>query len=177
MSNDILSPMSSDEPTVEVRPMRYRKLRITWSVCWAVISVLFVVAWVRSYSWEDAITAPGDGSRRLGSAEGWMTIRWTEPRWKEMRRKPSFQLTKWQVVSRPVEERDQRYARMRVQSRPAQLGFVDAGAVQFPYWLPLIVCIGMFVAPWIQRFSLRTLLIATTAIALVLGLLVWNAKG
>ena len=31
-------------------------------------------------------------------------------------------------------------------------------------------------APWIRRFSLRSLLIATTLVAIVLGLVVWLAR-
>ena len=44
--------------------------------------------------------------------------------------------------------------------------------------VPLLVCFAAFaVLPWIRqlryRFSLRTLLIATTLIAVALGLIVW----
>jgi hypothetical protein len=154
--------------------MRFRKLRFAWSVVWGLAAVLLIALWVRSYRWEDVITAPGDGSRRFGSAEGWITIRWTEPRWKEMRRPPNLNFKKWQVVSLSVEEREQKLARTHVKSRPPQFGFVDAGAVQFPYWLATMVCVGMSAALWIRwRFSLRTLLIATTLVAVVLGLIVW----
>src|SRR5262245_7567786 len=34
--------------------MKYRKLRIAWSVAWGVIAVLLCVLWVRSYWWMDA---------------------------------------------------------------------------------------------------------------------------
>jgi hypothetical protein len=33
--------------------MRFRKLRIPWSVAWGIACVLLVVLWVRSYWWSD----------------------------------------------------------------------------------------------------------------------------
>jgi hypothetical protein len=48
-------------------------------------------------------------------------------------------------------------------------------AIQVPHWL-LVVTSGLMAAmPWLPwRFSLRTLLIATTLVAVVLGLIVWR---
>src|SRR4051794_22609027 len=38
--------------------MRFRKLRIAWSVFWGVACVLLIALWVRSYLWIDSITMP-----------------------------------------------------------------------------------------------------------------------
>ena len=38
--------------------MKYRKLRIAWSVAWGVVAVLLCVLWVRSYWWADDVTMP-----------------------------------------------------------------------------------------------------------------------
>src|SRR4051794_31206678 len=35
--------------------MRYRKVRIAWSVVWGVVAVLLIVLWVRSYWWVDSL--------------------------------------------------------------------------------------------------------------------------
>jgi hypothetical protein len=35
--------------------MRFRKLRIAWSVVWGVVAMLLIVLWVRSYWWMDAV--------------------------------------------------------------------------------------------------------------------------
>jgi hypothetical protein len=61
------------------------------------------------------------------------------------------------------------------------LGFryYDDGLVRAliaPHWLPALLSATLAVIPWISRswrFSLRTLLIATTLVAVVLGLVVW----
>jgi hypothetical protein len=45
----------------------------------------------------------------------------------------------------------------------------------FPFWLPVFLTLAVAAAPWIhwaKRFSLRTLLIATTLIAVVLGVII-----
>ena len=33
--------------------MRYRKLRIAWSVAWGLLAVILIALWVRSYWWMD----------------------------------------------------------------------------------------------------------------------------
>ena len=38
--------------------MKYRKLRIAWSVAWGVVAVLLCVLWVRSYWWDDVHRIP-----------------------------------------------------------------------------------------------------------------------
>ncbi len=44
-----------------------------------------------------------------------------------------------------------------------------------PYWAPLFICLVLAAMPVLirRRFSLRTLLLATTLVAVVLGLIVW----
>src|SRR3954465_12938116 len=38
-----------------IEGMRFRKLRIAWSVFWGVVCVLLIVLWVRSYSTRDEV--------------------------------------------------------------------------------------------------------------------------
>ena len=53
------------------------------------------------------------------------------------------------------------------------LGFAwwDSGYFVFPYWFPALLTFSMAAAPWV-RFGLRTLLIATTLVAVVLRIVV-----
>lgn len=47
--------------------------------------------------------------------------------------------------------------------------------IQFPDWLPLMFCTAAAIGPWLRcRFTARTLLIATTLIAVVLGIAVYS---
>jgi hypothetical protein len=47
-----------------------------------------------------------------------------------------------------------------------------------PFWIPVLLMVTLAEIPWItvRRFSLRTLLIATTLIAVVLGVIVWMTR-
>src|SRR5262245_44068012 len=38
--------------------MKFRKLRIAWSVTWALLAVLLCVLWVRSHCWASALYEP-----------------------------------------------------------------------------------------------------------------------
>ena len=60
-----------------------------------------------------------------------------------------------------------------------RIGNTGDGAFQFPYVLPVAIAIGgvvIFAWPRSTRFSLRTMLIATTLVAVLLGLGVWLAS-
>jgi len=49
----------------------------------------------------------------------------------------------------------------------------------FPYWFPTLLAAvaAVATAPWLRwQFSLRTLLIATTLVAVVLGVIVWMSR-
>ena len=45
--------------------MKYRKLRIAWSVAWGVVAVLLIVLWVRSYWWAEVVLVPLTDRRPL----------------------------------------------------------------------------------------------------------------
>src|ERR1700759_2273009 len=59
--------------------MKYRKLRIAWSVAWGVAAVLFVALWVRSFwRWDEWwVTLPAQHFTNGISAEGRIII-WVE---------------------------------------------------------------------------------------------------
>src|SRR3954462_7934574 len=63
--------------------MRYRKLRIAWSVAWGLATVLLIALWVRSYHWQDFISVGAflvrSYDRRIGFyySSGYARIPWT----------------------------------------------------------------------------------------------------
>ena len=143
--------------------MRFRKLRIAWSVTCGIVAVLLCVLWVRSYTtidvWDLPITAKY--SIELGSVPRMIVIGWQNS-------------TVNRHLSGPTEE-------WRSTGKMPQSifwgGFQKHGplaAVWMPSWLLVPITAACSIAPWIRwRFSLRTLLIATTLVAVVLGLIVW----
>jgi hypothetical protein len=148
--------------------MRFRKLRIAWSVLCGIACVLLIVLWVRSY-WRHDILLLGEG-RALASCLG--TVHTCvvsigpalEHQWVltgSQLRKPNYQEYSFSFLG---------------------IGFSSAPfwpGVIIPDWLPTLLAAGLVAVPWLHwsgRFSLRTLLIATTLVAVVLGLIVWLSR-
>jgi hypothetical protein len=58
-----------------------------------------------------------------------------------------------------------------------QIPGVGIELVSVSYWLPTLGTIPIGYVPWLRwRFSLRTLLIATALVAVVVGLIVWMSQ-
>jgi hypothetical protein len=154
--------------------MRYRKLRIAWSMVCGIATVLLLALWVRSYRDHDAVychvafTDIFGGDSRLG------TIRLVSGKLKSQ---PHFGIYSEHYTSEkmlqlygsaadPMNEHPNRFG----------VGFTHPSgytAFSSPSWLIAMLSAVSAVLPWIQlRFSLRTLLIATTLVAVALGLLV-----
>ena len=159
--------MSSPSPSPDAGRMRFRKLRLAWSVVCIVLCVLLLELWLRSYWWGDRIAGYCSNVRQfeLYSEVG------------------SFALIFWNS--------DQHFApdfqsyRMTEPAERWPLGLVfsddptDGISVSFssPYWLAVVGVLILIAAPWFKhRFSLRTLLIATTLVAAMLALIVRAAK-
>jgi hypothetical protein len=153
--------------------MKYRRLRIPWSVCCGILCLLLIVFWVRSWR------APGRilivrsqfGTVMTYSATGRLIGTATT---KSPQAKP---LAVWL----------QSNGGTRISDPPVdfiiypELGFAwgsvtNCSYALVPYWFPLAVLATLGVLPWLPwRFSLRTLLIAMTVVAAILGLVIWAA--
>jgi hypothetical protein len=159
--------------------MKYRKLRIAWSVWWGAMAALLCVLWVRSYwsidrlllqlspqhgaiiatcqgggvvAFRPASDAPAGHSFVHRSAPVGNTDAWS-PKQGELK----LLIGKFGTVATP-----------------------HTSGVSFPLWFPAAIVAAMGVAPWMRwtyRFSLRTLLLATTAVAVTLGLIIYAARG
>jgi hypothetical protein len=152
--------------------MRLRKLRIAWSVVCGVACVLLIVLWVRSSNRFD------DLAFLYNKSQGMVSLQ-TEP--------GSLCLT-WQNANGDTfsEEYYSHIFNTQIRNTPSDRSRSIAGkflvinsAVAIPFWFLCFISISLAAIPWIHwshRFTLRTLLIATTLIALVLGLVVYAAR-
>ena len=170
-------------------PMRFRKLRIAWSVVWSVLALLLVVLWVRSYWFFDQFvqrrsvtdyvaytTFQGQFSFGTGNDPVLQQI------FTEVWTRRGFRTVEWDAAIRgPValfpstpHPHDGQFIRWPQYSNPfTGLGYTE---VLIPYWLPCLAAAALAAWPWLKwpkRFSLRTLLIATTLVAVALGMIVW----
>ena len=140
--------------------MRFRKLRIAWSVAWGVVAVLLCVLWVRSYSAGFETTQNFNSNPRYGlvglilqSSRGEFALHLLTGNryWLGI---PQFRLPGIQWTH----------------SQPYVV------FVSLSYWLTTLASATLATIPWFpwsKSFSLRTLLIGTTLVALLLGLFVW----
>jgi hypothetical protein len=146
--------------------MKHRKLRISWSVAWGVLCVLLIAMWVRSYRWHDTLVF---NVPSRASAAGWnkgelFFVSNSPPI--TLRREFSFQ------HEEPDYEHKFEDTFLGFQSLMTNGNFL----LLVPLWCATIVSIVCSATPWLRwsnRFSLRTLLIATTLVAVVLGLIAW----
>jgi hypothetical protein len=146
--------------------MRFRKLRIAWSMAWGIACVLVVILWVRTQYAIDSFCGPLPGSAWFGvmSRHGGVGLLISQKG-----------IQHWHIETRPIEDVPLPYQ--------TALGFVQYLAspgtfrIRVPYWSLFLLSTILAAAPWIRqlrwRFSLRTLLIATTLVAVGLGLIVW----
>jgi hypothetical protein len=149
--------------------MRFRKLRIAWSVLWGVAAVLFIALWVRSYRWvEHVYYETPNAIFGVDSTRGTTWI---------FRNSRPDRIT---GIGWDIRQGDQDPLQKREPKRdPTLLGFgwhrkANLISIGLPYWSFVILTIALGGLPWLpRRFSLRTLLIATTLVAVGLGLIVW----
>ena len=156
--------------------MRFRKLRIAFSTTCLIACVLLIVLWIRSYWWLDGAIGPMSPTKTLvlGSSSGRFSVR-IDDRFSR----------RWQFDHHSLVEFEKLMNRLRrssVSFRFPIFGFTgnDFFLAHWFVIIPIAVLGIVSSRPWIRqlhwRFSLRTLLIATTLAAVVLGLIVWAMR-
>ena len=141
--------------------MRFRKLRIAWSVVWGVAAVLLVVLWVRSYWFCDS-GETFTGARLVAIFSMYGKIQYVN-----LAADISGE-SNIDFKSSPVDERHKPKPGFRWKHTPRLT------LAEIPYWFVELLFAILVAVPWIngsRRFSLRTLLIATTLVAIVLELI------
>jgi hypothetical protein len=127
--------------------------------------VLIIVLWVRSYTWRDGLWGRFSDLQgfALSSYEGriQLAMEW------------GIGIFPWRIVSaEPVERNGPPIYFPAVEFPLSRKGLYFA----MPYWLLLAVFSILAIVPWFRyRFSLRTLLVAMTLVAVVLGFIVYAA--
>jgi hypothetical protein len=156
------------------RPRLIRGLRIAWSVWCGILCVLLIVLWVRSYWQWDQLSVPiGNISWfAIDSVGGQMSyFEFDSPNGSTDGHRNVF-----------TRSLDEELARNRLTDPdyefPPNKGLIwddGHGNVWVPHWFPVLLTAALASIPWIRwswKYSLRTLLIATTLIAVGLGLAV-----
>ena len=140
--------------------MRYRKLRIAWSAMCGVICALLIVLWVRSYSVFGLAGGAISSSYLISfiSTGGKLEI--------------AISLRSTSELARPQSWGVSTYPQATTHTYPAKAMYMTV-----PHWLAILSTIGLSTVPWYaSHFSLRTLLMAITLVAVVMGLIVWRSQ-
>jgi hypothetical protein len=155
--------------------MRFRKLRIAWSVMCGIACVLLIALWVRSYRCAEMFGHNQDGTFRVTafSARGRIVFWVGETRGTESSIWYSFPLERVHDIDK-IAGGWGFQTFVQNSSSPSRLNRVG---VIIPYWFAVTVPAVLATVSWLQfRFSLRTLLIAATLVAVVLGLVCYAVR-
>jgi hypothetical protein len=156
------------------RPRILRLLRIAFSALCGIVCLLLAVLWVRSLSALDSWQshAVGKWSLHIQSAHGKAIVfavpdseRLSELGLSRFSNVPFTHINPGNELSRPIA------------GSQAVTAYFNQGKriCIIPFSIVLLLVVGLSAipwAPWRLKFSLRTLLIATTLVAVVLGLVV-----
>jgi hypothetical protein len=151
-----------------------RRLRIAVSVFFALVAVAFALLWVRSYWHGDGIIIPIIGTKALafGSAAGGLNTFYGATTYSGSGPvAPQWRLTDMPITPKLATELDNR----SVFYFDASLGWF----IGYPHWLVIVVATSISLAAGLRipnQFSLRTMLIATTLVAVALALAVWASR-
>jgi hypothetical protein len=170
--------------------MRFRKLRIAWSLAWGLVAVLLIALWVRSYWYDDGIYyLPGSHPSKV---VGFESVHGNIMPFSIQR--GGIAGEKWHVFSGQIGRMPGHLDLMEIGTVDSKLihsskwfrsfGWLTAPNYFFfsvPHWFIALVAVALGSVswfPWIppHRFTLRTLLIGMTLLAVVLGLAVWATR-
>jgi hypothetical protein len=150
--------------------MRFRKLRIAWSLFCGLLCLLLIVLWLTSYWWVTNIQVPNVASRNFQLVFSTGRICFTSERfisggnqWAGEFR--SYNRTDPLFVGFSGDQFSPSFDLVAGEIKPGDLRIV------FPYWFASMIFAALSATPLMpRRFGVRTLLIATTLVAVVLGL-------
>jgi len=149
--------------------MKYRKLRIAWSVGWGVVCLLLIAFWVRSYSRYDSVGARVSSNRLVCANSYWGKLELVAVDTRAWPNDPQFHWKSYAASSMPTIPTW--YFGSTVFRQPG-------GMVSLRYWLLALTTAALAATATIThwRFSLRTMLIATTLVAVGLGWIVYALR-
>ena len=146
-----------------------RYLRIVFSAGCGVACVLLVALWVRSYwKWDRLFYFSTSGWTVVLNSVGGDTA-------------AGIETASTPSSSSGFEFESLMASQLQLNSTERGFNFIqkaNMSIVSTPYWFLVLISATIAAMPWLRwRFSLRTLLIATSLVAVVLGLILWAYRG
>jgi hypothetical protein len=156
--------------------MRFRKLRTAFSATCLIACVLLIVLWVRSYWWHDGLMVRLVNTRFVSIMSGFGNLVVSvgdnggigDDRW-------SYGSRRFDSKRKGSVDNDKKPLYTGVSLKRVRFG--NATGIVVPHLFAVLFSAALATAPWLRwRFTLRTLLIATTLVAVVLGIAVYVAS-
>jgi hypothetical protein len=144
-----------------------RYLKIGWTVLCGLACILLIALWVRSYWRHDYLYHLNKTVDYIGIESDAGIISFTRLDLQVYPRSTQQMAEGWTHDILPLNSSSSNPKKFQMDHTS---GFL---LVVFPNWSLIIPLAALAAAPWIRRFSLRTLLVATTLVALVLGVTIW----
>jgi hypothetical protein len=164
--------MEEQVATREGGRRKYRRLRIVWSIYWGVACLLLIALWVRGLWWADFVSVKVTTAYAVSVSKYPGTCAFT------ITTNPEFPLIApgryWNHERMPVPPvlRKDFVAKYLRKYFEYQFGYVIV-----PDWFLIFAFAGLGILAWFPwRFSLRTLLVAMTLVAVVLGVIVYAMR-
>ena len=138
--------------------LRFRKVRIAWSVGCGVACVLMLGLWARSYFWNDnLLIGTGQRGSNVVIVSNWGFLQ--------------------ALFNQTITVTGIEYTKQIAWTR-TDVGFEwrDDGAIKVPDLFPIVIALAAGVAPWIRwslRFSLSTILLSMAILAAILGAFIY----
>jgi hypothetical protein len=144
-----------------------RYLRMAFSAVCGIACLLLIQLWVRSYTYDDMIVhCYPTHMKVVGSKNG---VIYYDPH-ANYRGTAAVSLSRrklgwhyWISRARPTAD------------QLRNLPILPRATIRIPHWSLVAVACALAALPWIRRFSLRTLLIAMAVVAVVLGVIIYEA--
>jgi len=142
--------------------------------------VLLIALWVRSYSWMDeVIRVTNSNISKCYGCEGQIVFSGTNDA-QSASAYASMMGEGWHLQTQSVDQLHQNSAPLAGR-RIFRAFHLYPNQFVVPFWAAILIATTLGALVWIKkirwRFSLRTLLIATTLVAVVLGLMLWHWRG
>src|SRR6188472_3642662 len=138
--------------------MKYRKLRIAWSIGWGIACLLMIALWARSYWWFDTVYYVQSSLDYLefGSVAGLVFVEDDDASREMGNVGPAPTQTSWfarRAADEPIE-----MPRLKLLFR--EFGNFSRPDYAVPYWFLALSPAALIAVPWFSYcYSLRTLLI------------------
>jgi hypothetical protein len=146
--------------------MRFRNLRIAFSATCLLACVLLIVLWVRSYWHRQFIFSVNKSALYTGVGSDSGIVQFSRQTLTNEEYSGSRSWSYNSVSNRLLYGDTFRWS-------TSKAGLL----VRAPHWSLILLSAGFATLPWLRwQFTLRTLLIATTLVGVVLGIIVWMSQ-